>query len=160
MGKAGSLGRLDTSKGVCKLANPGYLAVAIGPQGVQTDVEPGQPRLSQFGSNGREQRSVGRHGDLVNALNARNHSNQLNDAATNQRLSARKANLVHTKTRGRLDHLCHFLKRKHVGVGTARYAVFRHAVNATTIASVCDRKAQVAYVAAEGVFQNVTPLAA
>jgi hypothetical protein len=124
----------------------------LGVHGVERDVDPVEPRvLERLRARGQADR-VGRERDLGPVGERRAGRDDLDEVASQQRLTAREAHLPHAEVaRPDAHEPLDLGELQRLPVGREGEALGRHAVGAAQVAAVGERDAEVGRAAAEGV---------
>ena len=127
----------------------------LGIERVQRDVHARKPRLAQLVGHARQQHAIGGERDVLDAGRIVDVAHQVDHALANQRLAAGQAHAFDAQVRERANHARNLLDTQDIGMAHGLHALFRHAVDATVVATVRQRYTQVIDGAAVSVLHEV-----
>ena len=110
-------GQADSRENTFQPVPPGHPSEVVPVQRVHAEADPVQPGLAQGGGLGSEQRPVGGHGQVADAGNLRQRSNQLVHSVPQQGLTAGDADLLDPQADGNSDHPGDLLETEDLRLG-------------------------------------------
>ena len=127
----------------------------LGIERVQRDVHTRKPCLTQLVGHARQQHAVGGERDVLDAGRVVDVAHQVDHALAHQRLAAGQAHAFDAQVREHANHVRDLLDTQDIGMAHGLHALFRHAVDATVVATVRQRYTQVIDGAAVSVLHEV-----
>ncbi len=151
--EARRLRRVDPLHHLREIAPAGQSPEAVGVQRVERDVDALDPAIAKLRRIAGKLRAIGGDGQFVEASRAdvaRQRSKQGHDAAAHQRLAAGDANLARAEPHEGGAQPVEFLQRQQILLGQESH-VLGHAIDATKVAAIRHRNADVGYGASKGI---------
>ncbi len=139
----GCHGYVDACQSVLKPSAPGDAGVLFRIKGVQTDVDPPEPRGLEIRSHFRQQNAVGGHGKIPDAGDGPELFHQIQHPGTHQGLSPGQADLVNAHVRPGTHQCLDLLKGKVGGMPALGHALLGHAVHTAQVTQVGDGDPQI-----------------
>ena len=143
--QAGLDGGVQAGQGLRQVADPGDVAIDLGVESVQADVDPREPGLLELGRVARQQQAVGGERDLELGLYAAQHADEVYRTLAHERLPAGYPDAPDARLRRGPREQLELLVGEYVLVREALHPFGRHAVYAAQVAPVGDRYPQVIY---------------
>ncbi|MNF90227.1 hypothetical protein D3C84_727840 [compost metagenome] len=134
--------RFDAAQHLIEIAVAGDRAKFLRVQAVEADVHPFNTRLHQRPRQAAQLRAVAGHHQFAQTGQRGDVATQIDNAGTDQRLAAGKANLAHAQANEQRCQALQFLQREHLLTRQEGH-VFRHAIHTTKITPVRHRHPQI-----------------
>ena len=127
----------------------------LGIERVKRDVHARKPRLAQLVGHARQQHAVGGERDVLDTGHVVDVAHQVDHALAHQRLAAGQSHAFDAQVREHANHVRDLLDAQDIGMAHGLHTLFRHAVDATIVATVRQRYTQVIDGAAVSVLHEV-----
>ncbi len=141
--QTGGPGCLDAGPDVLEPVAAGDAGEALGPQGIEADVDALQTGPGQVAGVVGQEGAVGRHRQVVDAGNGRDHAHEIGQAQPGEGLAAGEPHLADAQLGGGANDEGQLFVAQDLAMVVLVNALGRHAVDAAQVAAVGDRYAQV-----------------